>query len=68
MQHAYKTGLLIPLKGEQSPCAKLNKEQVKEIRKLYNPKQYSLTQLAGQFNISRGQIYRIVKNLRWQHI
>ncbi len=48
--------------------AKLNENQVIEIRKMYQNKEYSQYWIANIFGVSQGQINRIVKNISWSHI
>lgn len=54
--------------GEQNPAAKINKEQVIEIRKLYASGDYTFVDLAKLFNISNVSITNIVRRKTWQHI
>lgn len=44
---------------------KLNWEQVKEIRELYNSGKFLQRELAEKYNISEGVIYKVVKNIAW---
>jgi hypothetical protein len=55
--------------GEKNPNCKLTKEQVEEIRKLYqrgSRKGYGMGGLSKKFGISRTQIGSIVKNESWK--
>ena len=45
---------------------KLNKSQVREIRRKYNPHVYGKKRLAIEFGVSVSVIYRIVKGLMWK--
>ena len=50
------------------PVKKLNKEQVLEIRDLYNGGNYIQKELAEKFNISIGHVSRIVNREFWKNI
>ncbi len=64
-QHA----LLIGLKkvGCESGRSKLNKNQILEIRKTYNPKIISLNSLAKKFNVSKKAILLIIQNKTYKN-
>lgn len=65
MQHASLLGLIKGLKGEKCPTSKLNQLQIDEIRELYKCGK-TQTELSRTYNISQGQIGRIVRNERWK--
>lgn len=50
---------------EDSPRAKLTKEQVIEIHKLFNTFKYSKTKLGRMFNVSDAIIGEILRGVRW---
>lgn len=54
-------------KGENHGSAKLKQVDVDKIRKLYASKKYTQDQLAPMFDISRGQIGRIVRRVQWSN-
>lgn len=51
-------------RGSQSPRAKLNEDQVAEIRR----HEMSFAQLARKFGVSRGNISTIVSGRSWAHL
>lgn len=65
VKHAYNNGLSKGVRGEKSHYSKLKKHQVEEIRKKYHKGDISQSNLGKQYNVSQGQIYRIVNNLNW---
>jgi hypothetical protein len=67
MQHAFKLGLQISLKGENHGAAKLNQNQVNKIRFYYENKIFNQRQLANMFNIKRGTISDITTKKIWSH-
>ena len=66
--HAHQTGLT-PI-GTQRKDAKLNEEQVREIRKTYiaNNKKYSTRALARKYGVHPSIIQRIVNNKAYKNI
>lgn len=56
------------LKGEQNYAAKLTKEKVVFIRKLYATGRYHQATLAKQFNVTPQNIYCIIHNKSWKHV
>lgn len=65
-KHAYTNGLASN-KGESGPNV-LTKEEVLEIRDRYKPRKVTMQKLADEYNVSRGQIFRIIKRINWTHI
>lgn len=61
---AWKKGRRIILKGESHGMAKLNNNNVKEIRSLYKEK-FTQKQIAKKYKVSREMIGRIVRNENW---
>lgn len=47
-------------------ATKLNIEIVREIRKDFNTNSFSQVELSLKYNTSKGQIGKIVNNLRWK--
>lgn len=58
----------IKSRGQNNKCSKLTNEKVFEIRSKYSSKEYTQDQLANEYNISRGQIGRIVRNVDWKDL
>ena len=56
------------VKGEKHPCHKLNENEVIAIRALYKEGTYGQVELGKLFEISQGQICRIVNGANWKHI
>lgn len=52
--------------GEKHPVAKLKQQDVNNIRKLYNDGETQLS-LSKKFNITKTQVYNIVKNKSWKN-
>ena len=52
--------------GDKAWQAKLTWEEVREIRKQYQINKISQRQLAKEYNVSVGTIYKIVFNLSWK--
>lgn len=55
-------------RGSNNKQAKLSEKQVLEIRKKYKRGEYSQSKLGKQYNISRGQVGRIVRMVDWAHL
>ena len=64
--HAFKTGLLKGLKGEDNPASKLLEEDIIIIRKLRGIKPQP--KIAKMFGISQSHVSDIQLNKVWQHI
>ncbi len=67
-KHAYRIGLRISRKGEDSHLSKLTKNDVLEIRKLYIPFKNGCCRLSKKFNVSEKCILSIIKRKTWKHI
>lgn len=69
VSHAFKMGLLKPLKGEDNPRASLNDWEVLKIRESAkeNPKGYT-TRLSKFYGVSPQIICNIVNRKTWRHI
>ena len=59
---------LVKYNNSDNRVTKLNKEQVKEIRKKYNPYVYGKKRLAIEYGVSVSVIYRILKGNTWKNI
>jgi len=55
-------------RGERARTAKLTEQQVREIRELYDTKQYDTVQLSKIYGVARSVISRIVNRLIWKHV
>lgn len=55
------------LRGESHPRAKLNAEQVRQIRELYS-KGFSTNVIARNFKVSTWNVEEIVKRKTWTHL
>lgn len=60
--HAYKFGLVSPIKGEKNILSKLSDKQVLDIREKYKTKMYSQREIAKEFGVSQCRINFIVNN------
>lgn len=56
------------VRGSNHPLAKVNEDQVIEIRRSYSTKELSLQKLANKFNVSKKLILLIVQRKKWKHI
>lgn len=56
------------LYGERNTEAKLTEKQVLQIHRLYKAGGVSTYQLADQFGVRQGTIWKILKGHRWEHI
>lgn len=54
--------------GENNANSKLKKEQVLEIRKIYDKNLYSLNQLAKMFNVKLACIHKVITRKTWKKI
>ena len=78
MQHAIKNGIKMGFQknhkfgkltcGSKHGSAKLDENQVLEIRKLYMTGNYYQRELGQKFGVSRRHIGCIVNNKQWKHI
>ena len=57
---------LVKYNDSENRKTKLNKVQVREIRRKYNPHVYGKKRLAIEYGVSVSVIYRIVKGLMWK--
>lgn len=62
-QHASRTGLLRT--GERHQNSKLTVEQVAEIRRLYQPRVYSMARLGREFGVCAQTIHVIIRRKGW---
>lgn len=59
---------LVKYNESENRKTKLNKEQVREIRRKYNPHIYGKKRLAIEYGVSVSVIYRIIKGVMWKTI
>lgn len=57
---------LVKYNDSENRKTKLNKAQVKEIRRKYYPHVYGKKRLAIEYGVSVSVIYRIIKGLMWK--
>lgn len=55
-------------KGEKQRNAKFTTEKIRQIREMYATGNYSQSELARQFNVSKPNIRSIVLRLTWKHV
>lgn len=66
--HAIENGLFCNYFGEKSRFAKLTESQVIEIYSLWKKSYTSPLELAIKFNISKDNIYNILRGRTWKHL
>jgi len=54
--------------GEKNGNAKLNEFEVRQIKSLYAAGGYTYDSLASTCNISKAQVYRIIKGKSWSTV
>jgi hypothetical protein len=59
---------LVKYNDSENRKTKLTKEQVREIRRKYNPHIYGKKRLAIEYGVSVSVIYRIIKGVMWKTI
>jgi hypothetical protein len=69
-QDAIKKGRRIPefINRNKTPTAKLNPEQVLQIRKFYQDKKYTSKELSVIFNVTQVTICYVISKRTWSHI
>ena len=67
-RHAYDNGLMSGRKGGSHHGAKLNANQVAEIRRIYKGGGFTQKEIAAQYNVTSTAISRIVNGVLWGHI
>lgn len=56
------------LKGEANPAAKITDETVRQIRRIYQTKQFSLSQIGEMFNLDPSGVRKIAIGIYWKHV
>ena len=54
--------------GEKNSNAKLKEKDIIRIRKLYNPRKYTLNMLAKEYNVHHSTIGYIINRRLWDHV
>lgn len=70
IQHAYDTGLMTSehMQGSKHFNAKVNEEDVIEMRRLYDNKEMKIKQISEKYNIGVSTTYDICKRKTWKNI
>jgi len=68
MKHAISLGLKKYFKGEKHSAAKLKDKDIISIRKTYGTNNYSQSQIAEIYGVSRSCISNIVSRRNWSHL
>lgn len=55
-------------RGEDSSCAKLTAEQVREIRSRYVPRKLGYQRLASEYGVSMATVHEIIERKTWKHL
>lgn len=66
--HAFKNGLREKMKGEKNGHARIKKEDVLDIRKMYSSGNYSQREIAEIYGYAQPSISNIVTGRNWSHI
>lgn len=65
-KHSFRIGLQSNV-GIKNPAAKLNEQQVREIRAKYSPGVVTIKQLSIEYNVGETTIGRVLKT-HWKHV
>jgi hypothetical protein len=68
IRHALRTGLLIPLKGEEKCNHIITENDVIEIRKMWKHLNIKQREIANIYNITPKHVWKIIHNHIWKHI
>lgn len=66
--HWTHTNPELTTKGSKNGSAKLNEDDVLELRTLFSTGQHSVTELAKKYNVTHNLISLIVHNKAWKHV
>jgi hypothetical protein len=66
IHHAIALGLIPPVRGENSPRAKLKEDEVREIRRLKGT--IRVGEVAKRFGVSERTVYCIWEGKTWRHV
>lgn len=67
-EHALKSGLLNPPIGERCANSKLKKEDVINIRTIWNSKSLNQKEIADMYGITQSNVNKIIKRVSWAHV
>ena len=67
-KHSYNTGLQISAKGERSHRSKLSKNDVMQIRSIYDQGWFLQKEIAEAYNVSRQTVGAVVNRINWTHV
>lgn len=68
IKHAFANGLMNPMCGEKHSWSKLTEKEVLDIRRLRTEQNIEYSKIAKTYNVTRGNIYNIVKRISWKHV
>ena len=69
IQHAYRTGLAKPLRGDDSPYSTITEEDVRKICEMYMSGKYKRREIANEMGVSKSLVSCILTtNGSWSHI
>jgi hypothetical protein len=68
MQDMINKGRKKSCNGEKSLLSKLDDNKVIEIRYLYNSNNYTIQEIANEYNVNRRTIDYIIRNKTWKHL
>lgn len=57
-----------PKTGSSNPSAKLNEDDVREIRRLHKECSHSIKELADLFNVAKCTLEKVIYYQTWKHI
>lgn len=67
-KHAHKMGLMNPVKGSRHAHAKVNEDDIKEIREMAASGRITLTGIAEIYGLEASVVSRIVNRRTWKHV
>lgn len=67
LKHAYRTGLKVPVRGEQSVHAKLTNETVLWLREWIRDG-HGIRETARKFGVSHTTVRKILSGSKWKHV
>ena len=67
-KHSYNTGLQISPKGERSHRSKLSKNDVLQMRSIYDQGWFLQKEIAKGYNVCRQTVGSVVNRINWTHL
>ena len=67
-QHASRSGLLRPMRGEDCGTSKLKERDVLRIKEMYKTKKYRQWELGKMFGVGQDQISRVISGDNWKYL